>query len=306
MEYAVLGRTGMKVSRLGLGGAPLAGDFGTADPTEVQRLIHEALDVGINFIDTAPKYGLGESEKRIGQALEGRRDQVILASKAARSDQAYDYATTYRSVESSLQRLQTDWIDLLQLHDVETQSYDQIMNEAVPALLRLKEEGKIRYLGITARDLPLLIRYMQTGVFDTIQFYTRYMLIDHTAKDEVIPLAKELNIGVINGSVLGMGILADTPAPFLREEVKSDALERMEQLSFLRKTEPKGLIEPGMRFSLGNPDIQVTLTGAESRDVLRMNVAFCDGEGLSQEEVNKLYELFDGRPLFSNLKRKVN
>ncbi|GAA3401901.1 aldo/keto reductase [Paenibacillus hodogayensis] len=298
MEYTTLGRTGLKVSRLGLGGAPLAGGFGQTDPGEVQRMIHEALDAGITFIDTAPLYGKGESEKRIGEALVGRRDRVVLATKAATSDRIYDYETVYQSVEDSLRRLQTDWVDVLQLHDVETQSFDRVMNEAVPALDRLRREGKVRHIGVSTRKLSLLERYMHTGVFDTIQFYVRYMLIDHTAKDAVIPLAERLNIGVINGSVLGMGLLADSPASFMQKDIVIQAQERMERIAFLRRTSNGGLIEPGMRFSLGHPGIAVTLTGAENSEVIRRNVQFCDGRGLAPEEQEAVYKLFDREALF--------
>ncbi|MBB3067319.1 L-galactose dehydrogenase [Paenibacillus baekrokdamisoli] len=294
----MFGKTGLKVSKIGLGGAPLAGDFGKTDEEEVQRLIHESIDSGINFIDTAPLYGRGESERRIGNALIGRRDRVVLASKAVRFDLSYDYDSTIRSVEDSLKRLQTDWIDLLQIHDVETQPYDVIMNETVPALQKLRRDGKIRFIGVTTRDLPLLLRYMKTDSFDTIQFYARYMLLDHTAKDEVLPLASQMGIGVINGSVLGMGILADAPAHFLDKETLEKAEFRMEQLKFLRKKQLKGLIEPGMRFSLGNPDIHVTLTGTSSLNSLRSNLSYCDGEGLAPNDLHKVYELFQGQSLF--------
>ncbi|WP_232058157.1 aldo/keto reductase [Cohnella abietis] len=295
----MLGKTGLKVSQLGLGGAPLAGDFGKTDEEEVQRLIHESIDSGINIIDTAPLYGRGESERRIGKALKGRRESVVLASKAVRSDLSYDYASTIGSVEDSLNRLQTDWIDLLQIHDVEKQQYEVIMNETVPALQKLQQDGKIRYIGVTTRDLQLLMRYMRTACFDAIQFYARYMLIDYTAKDEVLPLASSMGIGVINGSVLGMGILADAPAHFLDQETLDQAEYRMEQLKFLRKQESKGLIEPGMRFSLGNPDIHVTLTGTSSLNSLRNNLSFCDGKGLEPNDLLKVQALFQGQPLFN-------
>jgi L-galactose dehydrogenase len=297
MEYTILGKTGLKVSKLGLGGAPLAGDFGSTDADEVQYMIHEAIDSGINFIDTAPLYGKGESERRIGQALKDRRDRVVLATKAVKSNLTYDYKSTIQSVEDSLLRLQTDYIDLLQLHDVESQSYDLVMNEAIPALQKLRQDGKIGNMGVTTRELPLLMKYMKTGCFDTIQFYARYMLIDHTAKDEVLPLAKEMNMGVINGSVLGLGLLAEVTAHFMRAEIVGKAQARMDQLQFLRKTESKGLIEPGMRFSLTNPDIHVSLTGVATRETLRMNIPFCDGKGLEPEELRKIYDLFQDQPL---------
>lgn len=141
METTTLGRTGLKVSKLGLGGAPLAGDFYEVDEREIHSMIHEAIDLGISFIDTAPLYGNGTSEERLGRALKGRRDRVVLATKAARSDQVYDRRTIVRSVEESLGRLQTDYVDLLQLHDVEHQSFETVMEEAVPALERLRRRA---------------------------------------------------------------------------------------------------------------------------------------------------------------------
>src|SRR5690606_30404909 len=111
-------------------------------------------------------YGLGESERRIGRALKGgRRENIVLASKAARSDLRYDYKTIIQSVEDSLERLQTDWLDLVQLHDVNSQPYDLIVEEAIPALQKLREDGKVRFLGVSTRELDLLMRYMRTGAY---------------------------------------------------------------------------------------------------------------------------------------------
>lgn len=301
MEYTVLGRTGFKVSRLGLGGSQLEEDYAGNPLTdkEAAEMIDTALELGINFIDTAPSYGL-ESEKRIGRALQGRRDRVIVATKAVIRGQPYSYGNTLQCVEGSLLRLQTDYIDLLQVHEAERTTFDEVMNETVPALLKLKAEGKVRAIGINSMDLSLLSGYMQTGLFDTIQFFLRYMLIDHTAKDEVLPLARRLNVGVINGSVLGMGILAGQPADFLHRHraILAEASKRMEQLAFLCKPDGEGLIEPALRFSLACPDIAVTLSSAGSPRLLRQNAGYCDGAGLTAAELNRVYALFRGQRLF--------
>jgi L-galactose dehydrogenase len=299
MQFTTLGKTGLTVSKLGLGGAPLAGGYErhSPDAADITRVIHEAIDHGINFIDTAPLYGDGESELRIGHALRGRREGVIIASKAVRRDWSYGYASTIESVEASLTRLQTDWIDIIQIHDVELQNPHVIINETLPALERLREDGKIRFIGVTTRDLSLLQQYMESNRFDCIQFYTRYMLIDHTAKDNVLPKAKERNVGVINGSVLGMGLLADAPAAFLPGSIIAEANHRMEKLAFLRKNGQHGLVEPAMRFSLSHPDIHVTLSGISSLDMLRTNLSYCDGVGLIPHEQIRVYEMFEGRKL---------
>ncbi|REE86532.1 L-galactose dehydrogenase [Paenibacillus taihuensis] len=297
MEYTTFGRTGLRVSKLGLGGAPIGGDFRDIDESEIEQVVHESLELGINFIDTAPLYGMGKSEERIGRALAGgRRDKVVLATKAVRYDFEYTCDNVLRSAEESLKRLQTDYVDLMQLHDVEKQPYELIINETIPALLKLKEQGKIRFLGVTTRDLPLLKRYMETNAFDAIQFYARYMLLDYSAANEIIPLAREKNIAVINGSVLGMGLIAESPAKFLGEEIRAEAAQRMEKLAFLRRSEPKGLIEPGMRFSLQHPDIHVTLTGTASSRSLRANASYCDGVGLAPEDHERVLSLFADTP----------
>ncbi len=298
MEYTIFGRTGLQVSKLGLGGAPLGGDFEATDEREIERVIHQAIDGGINFIDTAPLYGLGESERRIGKFLGARREKVILSSKAVRSDQRYDYDAVIRSVDDSLSRLRTDWLDLMQLHDVSSQPYELLVEEAIPALQACQQAGKIRFLGVTDRNLDLLQQYIALDVFDSVQFYTRYMLLDHTAKDALLPRAKEHGLGVINGSVLGMGILADRPAHFLEDDVRLEAERKMSQLSFLRRSEPHGLVEPAMRFSFGNPDIHVTLTGVTDRNALAANMACCDGRGLDQELEQRVLSLFQGEQLF--------
>lgn len=300
MEYAILGKTGFKVSKIGLGGAPLGGDFGATTDEDVTRVIDGALDAGINFIDTAPLYGRGESERRIGQALKGKRDQVILATKAVMRGDPYSYENTIKSVEDSLSRLQTDYIDLIQLHELEQTTYEQAVNETLPAFLKLKEQGKVRAIGVNAGKLELLMPFLKEDLVDTIQTYAKYTLVDYTAKDELLPLAKEKNIGVIHGSPLAMGILADQPAPFLQNNAAllEEANQRMAQLQFLRKSDPKGLVEPALRFSLACPDIAVTLMGTTSIRSFCLNASYCDGVGLPAHELEKLYTLFPGQRLF--------
>lgn len=170
----------------------------------------------------------------------------------------------------------------------------------MPAFLKLKEQGKVRAIGVNAGKLELLMPFLKEELVDTIQTYAKYTLVDYTAKDELLPLAKEKNIGVIHGSPLAMGILADQPAPFLQNNAAllEEANRRMAQLQFLRKSDPKGLVEPALRFSLTCPDIAVTLMGTTSIRSLRLNASYCDGVGLQPHELEKLYTLFPGQRLF--------
>lgn len=300
MIYNVLGKTGFRVSKLGLGGAPFGDIYGKTSDEETSRVIHAAMDLGVNFLDTAPLYGKGESERRIGLALKGgKRKQVILATKLVYPGESYDYEGSMASVRKSLALLQTDYLDLIQIHDVEKLEFEAVMDGTVRALHELREKGAVRAIGVTTRDLALLMRYMRTGVFDTIQFYNRYTLLDYTARDEVLPLASSMNLGVINGSTLAMGILADHPAAWLNPETVKLAQERMEQLHFLRRQETCGLVEPALRFTLAHPEIHVSLTGTASVELLEQNASYCDGQGLSKQEEAQVLSLFPGQKLFS-------
>lgn len=299
MEYTTFGKTGMRVSKLGLGGAPLGGDFGPVTDEQVTEVIDRALELGINFIDTAPLYGAGESERRIGKAIQGKREHVFLATKAVMRGTPYTYENTIKSVDDSLKRLGTNYIDLIQMHELSELNAEMGMNETIPAFLKLKEQGKVRAIGVNAFNPALLLPFIRSGHIDSVQTFCRYMLIDYTAMDELLPTAKEHNVAVINGSVLGMGLLAEAPAPFIKQEspLYQEAQRRIEQLAFIRKTEPKGLIEPAMRFSLASPDITVTLTGTTSLRSLGLNASYSDGVGIPQHELDRVLSLFPGQPL---------
>ncbi|GAA3402737.1 aldo/keto reductase [Paenibacillus hodogayensis] len=299
MEYSVLGKTNFWVSKLGLGGAPLGGDFGGTTDEEAFRVLDAALDLGINFIDTAPLYGAGESERRIGQGLKGKRDRVILATKAVVRGVPYTYDNTIKSVKESLKRLQTDYIDLIQLHELESVDYEAAMEGTVAAFLDLKREGIVRAIGVNAGKIELLLPFVRDGIVDTIQTFGRYTPMDYTAKAELLPLARAKNIGVIHGSPLGMGLLTDRPAPFLAKypDILEEAANRKQQLEFLHRGEPNGLVEPAMRFSLTCPDIAVTLTGTTSVQSLTRNASYCDGIGLTPEDEARVLSLFPGKKL---------
>ncbi|MCX6014741.1 MAG: aldo/keto reductase [Chloroflexales bacterium] len=301
MQYSTLGRTGWLVSRLGLGGAAIGNEYGDVPAAQATRVIHAAIDAGINYFDTAAQYGLGESERRFGVALSGKRQQVYLTTKAVMRGTPYDYATTMASVEASIQRLQTDYIDLIQLHEAETTTFDVAMNGCIAAFLDLKKAGKVRAIGVNSRNLRLLMPYIHTGHIDTVLTFCRYMLIDTTMQDEFFPLTREHNIGVINGSPLGMGIMTDVPAPFLRQyhDLLAEAERRKAQIAHLRQPGPHGFVEPAMRYSLTCNDIAVTLTGAAVPEQLTRNIAFCDGIGPSESERAHLHALFAGNQLFT-------
>ena len=145
MRYNNLGATGLRVSEIGFGAGALGGEYGLDDEAEMQRTILLAIDSGINFFDTAAYYGRGISEMRLGKALHGRRNEVILATKCARYDlDGFDFsaAGVRQSVENSLRRLQTDYLDILHIHDVEFGCRRQIVEETIPAVRKIQQQGK--------------------------------------------------------------------------------------------------------------------------------------------------------------------
>jgi predicted aldo/keto reductase-like oxidoreductase len=183
-----LGRTGLNLSLLGFGGIPIM----RIPPEDAKGVIREAISLGIDFIDTARGYG--DSEKKIGSALAGCRDEVILASKSPKRDRR----GILEDVATSLSDLRTEMIDLYQLHCVNTsEDYARAMSDggAYGALQEVKSEGRIRFTGITSHHLDILKRAIESDKFDTIQVL--YSFIEDEAGREIIPMALERDIGVI-------------------------------------------------------------------------------------------------------------
>jgi L-galactose dehydrogenase len=216
MEYRKLGGTDLKVSVLGFGTAPFGDVYGTADPGEINRAVHLAIDHGINFFDTSPYYGSQLGEERLGEALAGKRHRVVLATKAGRYGfDNFDFSAKrmYASIDESLKRLKTDHLDLLQAHDVEFGNLPQLLEETLPALRKIQQAGKARYIGITGYPTKFLARIGALFPVDTILSYCQYNLLTTKMDDHLTPFAKANSIGLINASALHMGVLTEHGAP---------------------------------------------------------------------------------------------
>ena len=200
MDYTTFGRTGLTVSTLGLGGASIGGSYGpVVDEAEALRTVQAAVDLGITFIDTAPLYGLGQSEERIGHALADcrGRDRVILATKVGHFPPGlgYDRATTVAAVEASLARLQTDYVDLIQIHEADEVPLARAVEETLEGFRLLQAAGKVRFVGITGDDVAKLALAADTGLFDTVQTFRHYTLINREAEVELLPTAARHSYG---------------------------------------------------------------------------------------------------------------
>ena len=216
MKYRTLGRTGASVSVLGFGASPLGDVFGKTDAAERNRSVHHAIGQGINFFDVSPYYGKTLAEERLGEALDGKRQQVFLATKCGRyDDRSFDFSRQRirQSIDESLARLRTEYVDLLQAHDVEFSDARQIAEETIPALREIQQEGKTRFIGITGYSLRVMTEIAEQAPVDTILSYCRYNLLSSDMDSMLTPFARAQGIGLINASPLHMGILTTNGAP---------------------------------------------------------------------------------------------
>ena len=212
MKYSTLGKTGLTVSTIGFGCAPLGDEYGAIDDAAAIHTVHHAVARGINFFDTSPYYGRTLSETRLGQALKGKREQVVLATKGGRFDAPletgfdFSYDSIIQMCEASLRRLQTDWIDVYQLHDIEFGRIEDVV-EGVRALHDLKQQGKVRFIGVTGFPVDLLRHMVETHDLDVTLSYCHGNLLNQRMNDVLAPIVKTKRMGLINASITHMGIL---------------------------------------------------------------------------------------------------
>jgi L-galactose dehydrogenase len=263
MEYRKLGQTDLSLSVVGFGSATFGNVFGNIDVGEGIRAVHFAIDSGINFFDSSPYYGNTLAETRLGEALAGRRERVILATKCGRyglDDFDFSAKRVFASMDESLRRLQTDYIDLFQVHDVEFGDVQQVIHETLPALRQLQQQGKARYIGVTGYPPRVLRRIAEATPVDSILTYCHYNLLNTDMDGVLTAFAQERGIGLINASGLCMGILTEHgppdwhPAPQQVRDAGKKAAE------FCR-SHGADLPELALRFCLDHPYVSSTLIG---------------------------------------------
>ena len=224
MTYRQIGKTDMAVSTLSFGASSLGGVFRTTNDDESAKLVENAVKQGINYIDTAPWYGQGRSEAVLGKAFKNiPRKAFYIATKVGRYEQEigkmFDFSRDriIKSVDESLKRLGLEYIDLIQVHDVEfCQSLEQLVKYTIPALLELKSSGKVRYIGLTGYNLDTLMRLISLlppDTVDAILTYCRCTLIDQTLLGSAMNFFTSRNIGIINASPVSMGLLSHRGPP---------------------------------------------------------------------------------------------
>ena len=305
------GPVGIDDTRFGLGGAPLGNLFAAVADDAVARLVRHAFACGVRYFDTAPHYGSGLSEHRIGAALRDlpRRD-YLLSTKVGRllhPDPAaprsqhgyvdvlpftqrwdYSYDATLRSVEDSLQRLGMARIDLVFIHDVardahgqaQPQRFREAMDGAVPALARLKAEGAIAGYGLGVNEWQVCVDALAHADFDVLLLAGRYTLLDQTALPELLPLCRKRGTRVVAGGPFNSGILATGTRPadggpvyFNYAPASPEVIGRAAAIEALCAAHRVPLKAAALQFPRGHPAVACVLAGARSVAELDQNLA---------------------------------
>jgi aryl-alcohol dehydrogenase-like predicted oxidoreductase len=314
MEYRTLGRTGVKVSPFCLG-AMMFGAWGETDHDEAVRIIHRALDAGINFIDTADVYSRGESEEIVGKALAGgRRDNVILATKVhgRMGDDPNEFGNTrrwiVREVENSLRRLGTDWIDLYQIHRPEQ---DTDIDETLGALTDLVRAGKVRYLGSSTFPASQIVEAQwvaeRRGRERFVCEQPPYSLLNRGVEADVLPTCLRHGMGVISWSPLAGGWLsgrwrkgaddlssrrsAIVPRRYdLSLPGNQRKLEAADALGNLADEVGMSLIEIALAFVIRHPAVTAAIIGPRTMEHLESQLPAAEVE-LSDELLDRIDEI---------------
>ncbi len=313
MHYRTLGRTGLSVSEIGYGAWGIGQSMWIgADDRESLRALHTAIDNGLNFIDTAMAYGRGHSEQLIGQVLKERTGsgRVIVATKISPKNQrwpaqegtplrdAFPAEHIIECTEKSLRNLKLDCIDLQQFH-VWLDEWS-LQDEWWEAITKLKEQGKIRFVGISVNDHQphSVIGAAKSGRIDSFQVI--YNIFDQSPEDELLPLCRKENIGILarvpfdEGSLAGQ-ITPDTVFPegdwrhrYFRDDRKHQVWERVQKIEKEMKGEAGDIAEFALRYILSNPAVSTVIPGMRSVSNVERNCAVSDGRLLTAETLQRM------------------
>jgi aryl-alcohol dehydrogenase-like predicted oxidoreductase len=304
MQYTTLGKTNLRVSvaGLGTGGFSRMGLKSGKSEEESARLILDAVDLGINFIDTAPPYG---TEGVVGKALKSiPRDKVVVATKSTvrRDGEFWTPERVVQSLDNSLRVLGTDYVDVFNLHAVEAPTYDYALNTLAPALVKQKEKGKIRHIGLTENPIvdftnEALKRALRDPVWEV--YMVGFHMLHQGARRNVFPATREKGIGTLLMFAV-RSIFADPPR--IAREMKELAAKGLVEKSLGESADPLGflvhpggadsMIEAAYRFVRHEPGVDVVLFGTGDAAHLRANVASLLKPPLPEADRAKLTALF--------------
>ena len=310
MKYRKLGRTGFEVSEIGYGGWGIGGGWGTMDDDNALKAIDKAMEMGVNFFDTALGYGNGHSERLIGKAVRKNRDKVIIATKIPPKtfnwpvlphepiEATFPAEWIIKCTEESLLNLGTDYIDVQQLHSW-TDGYVE-QSEWFEAFTILKKQGKVRAFGVSANDWDPYntVNLVKSGMIDSIQVI--YNIFEQRPAEELLPAASNNNVGIIVRVPFEEGLLTgslkpghvfvsdDWRADWLTPERLHEANERVEKLKPFLKGDRPDLPSLALKFCLSHPAVSVVIPGMSKVHHVESNCAVSDGILLDTDELKQI------------------
>ncbi|TWT60298.1 aldo/keto reductase [Rubinisphaera italica] len=295
MQTRKLGQTDLELPILSFGASSLGQEFRSVQLDQAIESVHTALDCEINFLDTSPFYGRGMSEVLLGIALRGvPRDEYLLCTKLGRYDlQHFDFSAkrVAESVDVSLHRLGTDHLDIVLCHDIEFVPLDQIVEETIPALKKIKESGKVRYFGISGYPMKIFREITAQCDIDCVLSYNQYTLQNRRFAEEMVPELKSKGIGIMNAGPFSARLLTQTAPPdWLKEpeEVKAAARNAAE---FCQK-QGVDIAQLALQFSCANPDMATTVAGSANPDNIRKWKKWLE-EPLDQQLLKDVEAIFE-------------
>jgi aryl-alcohol dehydrogenase-like predicted oxidoreductase len=302
MNYKELGNTGMYVSDLSFGASSLGGVFHEAKEAEGIEAVYAAVDNGINFIDTSPYYGYLKSEIMLGKALKNiERSRYYLSTKVGRygkdGTNIWDYSAkrVTESVFESMERLNVDYIDLIEVHDIEFADLELICRETLPALVELREKGIVKHLGITNLTLShfkYVIDHVSAGTVETVLSFCHYCLNDDALID-YLDYFGEKRIGVINASPFSMGLLTERGVPDWHPAPKP-LRDICRKAAAYCRSKGKSIEQLAIQYAVGNPKIATTLFSTTRPQAVLQNIRRAE-EAIDAELLKETLRILEPR-----------
>jgi aryl-alcohol dehydrogenase-like predicted oxidoreductase len=294
MQTRPLGRTGLQLPILSFGASSLGQEFRNVTIDEALKSVRVALDCGLNFIDTSPFYGRGMSEVLLGVALRDvPRESYTLCTKLGRYDLAhFDFSAkrVAESVDVSLHRLGTDHLDILLCHDIEFVEMQQIVDETLPALRKIQQAGKVRFIGFSGYPMKIFKFILDQTAVDCVLSYNQYTLQNTRFADEMVPYLKSKGVGAMNAGPFSARLLTNAPLPkWLKEPEEVKAAARAAAAHCAKRG--VDIAKLALQFSLANPDITTTIAGSANPENIR-NWAKWAAEPLDLELLAEVQAIF--------------
>jgi L-galactose dehydrogenase len=294
MQTRPLGKTGLELPVLSFGASSLGQEFRSVQLDEALQSVRVALDCGLNFIDTSPFYGRGMSEVLLGIALRGvPRDSYTLCTKLGRYDLGhFDFSAkrVAESVDVSLHRLGTDHLDIILCHDIEFVPMQQIVDVTIPALRKIQQAGKVRFIGFSGYPQKIFKFICDQIDVDCVLSYNQYTLQNTRFADESVPYLKAKGVGVMNAGPFSARLLTNAPLPAWLKEPES-VKEAARQAAELCAKRGSDIAKLAVQFSCAHPDIATTVAGSANPKNIR-NWAEWLAEPIDQQLLAEVLAIF--------------